>query len=347
VVVLTRSVSAADDPAALGRLRLRIEAGAAIDDPGRLPRHAQRVVALATSVGAPLLTALDAAQEALDDIARARRAVQVASAQARAVAGGLIAAPFVLVPTLGRLTGADLGGFYTSSLGALVLGVGLLLITIGSTLVLVLVRRVGRPGDARPSAGTALVAPALVGGLAWWSLGVVPGLLGGLLVLVLARRSDQPPPTVGVDEAADLVATALGGGVSAPEALRLTAEQVPELADRLRRAAFGLELGMPVSVLAPDGEGPVRGPGRNPRSQDPFHRLVEVLWTADDLGAPSVPTLRRLATDLRADDLARVLAAAERLPVLLTFPTALCLLPATVLLVGAPIVHAGLVAAGT
>jgi hypothetical protein len=51
--------------------------------------------------------------------------------------------------------------------------------------------------------------------------------------------------------------------------------------------------------------------------------------------------------DLRADDLARVLAAAERLPAQLTFPTALCLLPATLLLVGAPIVHAGLAAAAT
>ncbi len=65
------------------------------------------------------------------------------------------------------------------------------------------------------------------------------------------------------------------------------------------------------------------------------------------VGAPVGPALRRLAADVRADELARVLAAAERLPVRLTFPTALCLLPGTLLLIGAPIVSAGLGAVGT
>ncbi|MEY3020174.1 MAG: hypothetical protein RLZZ272_1158, partial [Actinomycetota bacterium] len=74
-------------------------------------------------------------------------------------------------------------------------------------------------------------------------------------------------------------------------------------------------------------------------------RLRALLVTAEDVGASPAAPLRRLASDLRAEELARVLAAAERLPAQLTFPTTLLLLPATVLLVGAPIVRAGL--AGT
>ncbi|MFP4234382.1 MAG: hypothetical protein ACLFUG_05585, partial [Nitriliruptoraceae bacterium] len=75
-------------------------------------------------------------------------------------------------------------------------------------------------------------------------------------------------------------------------------------------------------------------------------RLAAIIAAADRTGAPVAPSLRHLARELRADDLARVLAAAERLPAQLTFPTALCLLPATVLLVGAPIVHTGLQVVG-
>ena len=79
---------------------------------------------------------------------------------------------------------------------------------------------------------------------------------------------------------------------------------------------------------------------------DPLHRLAVLLAAAERVGAPVAPSVRHLARELRADDLARVLAAAERLPAQPTFPTALCLLPATVLLIGAPIVQTGLSAAG-
>ena len=64
--------------------------------------------------------------------------------------------------------------------------------------------------------------------------------------------------------------------------------------------------------------------------------------TANELGAPAAPSLRRLARDLRGAELARVMAAAERLPAQLTVPTTLLLLPATLLLVGAPLVASGL-----
>jgi pilus assembly protein TadC len=71
-------------------------------------------------------------------------------------------------------------------------------------------------------------------------------------------------------------------------------------------------------------------------------RLRAVLTTAGEVGAPAAPTLRHLARDLRAAELARLMAAAERLPAQLTVPTTLLLLPVTLLLVGAPLVASGL-----
>jgi hypothetical protein len=364
VVVLTRTPPA--DPAvAMDRFRLRVAAGVPPDDITQLPERGQRAVAVALEVGAPLLEAIEGAQAAEDDAATARRAVAVASAQTKAVAGGLLLAPAVLVPALGRLVGADLMGFYTSGLGVLVLGAGTTLLALGGLVVIALVRRVGRAAAPASGSRAGRFAAVVAGILTWQIIGPVAAPLAAMLAHHVVERRARTTPALGIDEAADLAATALAGGVSAPEALRVAAGQLPDLAPRLGRLAFGLELGMTAEDLAPGGASPAErvtgGPGaavsagvsrasgaRNRRtgSADGLLRLVAVLTTADEVGAPIAPTLRRLARDLRADELARVLAAAERLPAQLTFPTALCLLPATVLLVGAPIVHAGLAAAG-
>ncbi len=317
------------DPIAIDLLRLRASVGLDIGAADVLTPRSQRALAVATATGAPVIEALDGAAAAEDDARRADRAVAVASAQTRAVAGGLLLAPVVVVPGLGRLVGADLLGFYTTRLGLAVGAVAAGLMAVGGMVVLRLVRRVGQPPRPQP-----VMARLLVGAAAALAVGVlVHPLVAPVPVVLLLRRPRSAPPPRGVDEAADLVATAMAGGMPPGEALRTAAAQLPDLSRRLRRAAFDLELD-------------VGAPGRDD-ADTALERLAAVLTTARDVGAPSVPTLRRLARDLRAEDLARVLAAAERLPAQLTFPTALCLLPATVLLVGAPIVHAGLVAAGT
>jgi Flp pilus assembly protein TadB len=340
-------------------LRLQVSAGAPVADLGRLSDRTRRAVAVAERAGAPLLGALDGALAAEDDLARARRAVTVASAQARAVAIGLIGAPFLLVPALGRLVGADLRGFYTSPAGLVVLAVGAGLLGLGAALIVVLIARVGRAATPRTRAGVVpVVLTAAVAVVAWRVVGPALVPLAALLAHHLAsRRGQRPTPGAGIDEAVDLAATALGGGVSPAEALRLAAEELPSLAGGLRRLAFDLELGLAIAQPTPARSAsspalaPLRAATATPRrpepTADPFGRLAAVLTAADAIGAPAVPTLRRLGADLRAEDLTRVLAAAERLPAQLTFPTALCLLPATMLLVGAPIVHAGLAGVGT
>ena len=343
-------------------LRLRVSAGAPIADVGSLSERTRRAIAVAERSGAPLLGALDGALAAEDDLARARRAVAVASAQARAVAIGLIGAPVLLVPALGRLVGADLRGFYTSPAGLAVLAVGSGLLGLGAALIVALIARVGRVTATRRSRQG--IVPAVVGVVAgsvvWRTVGPALAPVAALGAHHLASRSRARPGVgAGLDEAVDLAATALGGGVSPAEALRLAADHLPALATGLRRLAFDLELGLAIELPAgttgvasqpPRGARGLRGATASSRvadPTDPFDRLAAVLTAADAIGAPAVPTLRRLGADLRAEDLARVLAAAERLPAQLTFPTALCLLPATLVMVGAPIVRAGLSGMGT
>ena len=365
--MLTRR-DAGTDPTVLDRLRIEVAAGVPPADADALPERCQRALRLADAVGAPMLDAVDAARAAQDDVDAARRAVAVASAQTRVVAAGLVVAPVVLVPGLGRLVGADLLAFYGSGLGLLVLAVGATLLAVGTVIVLLLVRRVDRARRAPRRSGGPLATLGAVGagGLTWTVLtpALAPLAALGVHHVVSQRSPARVPPSDGADEAADLAATALSGGVSASEALRLAADELPDLAGRLRRLAFGLELGMDGDDLAAGGPGAANvgtGPARRVRGGtadrggaatrggvvDPLHRVAAIVLTAERTGAPVTPSLRHLARELRADDLARVLAAAERLPAQLTFPTALCLLPATVLLVGAPIVHAGLAAAGT
>lgn len=184
-----------------------------------------------------------------------------------------------------------------------------------------------------------LAIPALGGvlGRPLWpfyltSAGAVVGLVGLSLAAVgilsgrwLVRRTQRTGPAH--DEVADLVAVALSGGVPPAPALRLVARYVPSCADPLRRAATAFELGRPHE---PDGE---------------LGAIVGALRLSARYGTPAAPALRQLADDLRAEELARVRAATQRLPAQLAFPTALCHLPATLLLVGAPLLAAGLEAA--
>lgn len=171
--------------------------------------------------------------------------------------------------------------------------------------------------------------------------GRVVGVFGVLLLgtgVALARlttnRMLRPSPAATSDEIYDLAATAMSAGLPAGAALRAVGDALPERAPELRALAMELELGV--------------APGECGRAHPELSALDAVLRTASTWGAPAAPALRRTARDLRADERARVQAATERLPALLTFPTVLFLLPASLVLVGAPLLATGLeVVAGT
>jgi hypothetical protein len=258
----------------------------------------QRAVSVAQLVGSPLLVAIEAAASAEEDASRAVRAVAVATAQSRTVAAGLVLAPLVLVPAIGRLAGADVVGFYLTPGGRSILMVGLGLLAAGALLARGLVARVGR------------------------------------------AHADAA-----IEEAVELTATAIAGGSGTASALRTVAAVLPSQGERLRRLALDLDLGTAThGPGAPVASSPAASIRARPARGEPeaLTRLRTVIVTAAHVGAPSAAALARLARDLRAAELARVLAAAERLPAQLTFPTTLLLLPATVLLIAAPLLDAGL-----
>ena len=287
---------------ATDRARLRLAAGVPLDGTEDLTPRVRRALAVASDVGAPLLPALDAAAAAEDDAARAVRAVTVATAQARTVAAGLLLAPVLLAPAIGRLAGADVIAFYAGGPGRGVLVVGLVLLGLGG--------------------------------------------LGSRALVRAATKAGRSGPDAGLEEVVELVATALGGAAGPAAALRAVADlDGPAVghATALRTLALELDLGIDREPAA--GAGARRGARTGSGVGDGAagtQRLRAALRLAADVGAPAGPVLRRLARDLRADELARVLAAAERLPAQLTVPATLLLLPASVLLIAAPLLAAGL-----
>ncbi len=323
-----------DEAQETDRARLRAAAGQVNADLSALPARVRRALTVATRAGAPVLDVLDAAIAAQDDVRAGRRAVQVATAQARVVAVGLAVAPVVFVPFLARVSGIDLVAFYGTGVGRVVLVAGVSLLAAGAGAIMLMVRRVGRPSTSRRAVVPAATLAAVSSGLL---LGTVAAVVAAAVTaVVVRRRRARQSVASGDDEVAELVATALHGGCTSASALRMAAEVLPGHAARLRSLAFDLDVrgeAMPADVSDPD-------------TPQVVGRIGTVLRDAHRLGAPVAPALRRLGAQLRADEHARVLAAAERLPAQLTFPTALCLLPATLLLVGAPIVHAGLTATG-
>ncbi|WP_123702367.1 hypothetical protein [Curtobacterium sp. PhB130] len=78
--------------------------------------------------------------------------------------------------------------------------------------------------------------------------------------------------------------------------------------------------------------------GDRPLGAAERHRLAETLGLARRAGVPAAALLRAAAEDLRDDDAADALAAAERLGVRLVVPLGVCVLPAFVLVGVVPVV---------
>lgn len=317
------------EDAALSRLRLRVAAGARPDGLAGIPAEVRPAVEVADRVGAALLPTLDAAADAHRQRRAVARQVHTATAPARTVAVALVLLPVIAVPGLAGLLDVDLVGFYGGGIGAVVGLVALGLWTVGAVMIWGLVARAG--SDPRPVTATPRV---VVAGLVGWLL-VGPWLAVVLAVAARATfRAPPPPPHVGLADACDLVAAALSAGATVPASLREAAPHLPALAGDLHRLAWQVELGR----LSPGAA--TRGV---PATCD---RLATTLADGLDAGGPLVPALRALAREVRAERGAAAESAALRLPARLSFPTALLLLPATVLAIGAPIVVTGLEAFG-
>lgn len=333
----TEVASVGDDPVvALSRARIWLPLAGPEDHLlAGLPVEVVRAVALARTCGTPVVPVLDAAAEVAEHRLRLDRDVAEAIGPAVSVARGLLMLPLLAVPLLAGVLGLDLVDFYLRQpLGRLVAIIVIALMTTAGLWMHAAIRTAGTPRVRQSGLGAA-VGLGLLGAIvvAWWLAPLVTGLW-----YVRARRVPaQPHPNL--DEAIDLVATAMTTGLAIPAALRLAADHLDDtsLADSLRGLALRLALSPPATTAVAGTDAHRRSPV--PAGLGPLATLLDDLTTS---GGPGVGHLRDVAADLREDRAAQVRIRVARLGSRLTFPTVLLMVPATVLAIGAPIIVHGL-----
>lgn len=316
---------------------MRVDAAAALDAVRLAAASGQHHVALldvdaesaallrfATQVGAPVGLACDLCQRRLTDRIDVVRAIRVASAEARSVAGFLLLAPVVLLPLVATMLAVPVWPFFTRPFGQGVLAVAAAAYLVGFRVIHRMTRLLDAPVLlGRNRSGNWHVAAAVLVWVAtsrWYA-----GVAAGLLLHVLSKRHDRAGVTLGaLAFAADVSVVGIAAGMSVPVALRNASRQVPSVAAELRQLAFTLD----------GGVAPVPAAG-------PFGRLGDIAWRAHHDGAPAVPVMLQFAGQLRADERSELLARTARLPARLTVPTTLLFLPATVLVMVAPVLAHG------
>jgi tight adherence protein C len=164
----------------------------------------------------------------------------------------------------------------------------------------------------------------------------VAGLVWGSAALPARRERARRAAEVRrhLPEAVDLLALAVGAGMTVPLAVAAVARRAPgpvggELAEVVAETAAGRRLGDALALLP-------RRLGEDARP------LAAALIASERDGAPLAEGLDRLASELRADRRRRAEEAARRVPVTLLFPLVSCILPAFALLTVAPLLAGAL-----
>jgi tight adherence protein C len=133
-----------------------------------------------------------------------------------------------------------------------------------------------------------------------------------------------------VPEVVDLLALAVGSGLTVPHAVRAVARRVPgPLAAELATVVAATDRGHRFADALDD---------LPERAGEATRPLVATLGACERYGAPVADALERLAVEARERHRRRAEQAARRLPVLLLFPLVVCILPAFALLAVAPLI---------
>lgn len=318
----------------LGRPLADIAAEVATGDPSA--DLLVRALAVAERTGAGACEAVEQAGTALREEAALRRLVAVRTAQARGTAIVLTALPPVVWLLLVAVDGAALR-FYRMPLGLLTgVAAGVL-----ASLSWLLMNRLVRAAAAAAVTADPLTGPppapdwsraVAAGGGVLLVAGVIAGpavaLLTATAVGAGALRGRRRLPSTrssagGAAEAVELVGVALAAGLPIGGALAAVAPLAPPAAAPLLETAARRVRGGWGVATALEGQG--------------LASLGTTLAAAERWGVPAQDALRRLAADLRADRRAAAEEAAERLQLLLVFPTTLLTLPAFVLGVVPPL----------
>ncbi len=199
---------------------------------------------------------------------------------------------------------------------------------IGSKIVLglgmpIVVILLLRHGSMKPMLFFALVAAAAVGGL------MLPNMIIGQ-----RRRSTRRAIENGLADGLDMMVICVEAGLGLEAAIQRVSIEVvhahPKLAAELAITYNDLSIGSdPRVALANIGER---------TGLTSLKRLGITLMQSVQYGTPLSAALRTLATELRAETLTRFEERAARLPVLLTLPMILFILPCVFLIVAGPIV---------
>ena len=198
--------------------------------------------------------------------------------------------------------------------------------------------RAGRPVDpvmAR-QVGTA-IAFALAAAPAATAAVPFAAVVGWALPRVRARREERARLAAlarDLPDVVDLLALAVGAGLTVPPALAAVARRAPgPLAAELGRALDEVRVGRRLADALDDV------PARAGEATRP---LVAALVASERYGAPVAEGLARLADDVRRDRRRCAEEAARRVPVKLLFPLVTCVLPAFALLTVAPLLAGAL-----
>ncbi len=170
-----------------------------------------------------------------------------------------------------------------------------------------------------------LVALAAAAGL------VVGGLMPEYVVRALGTRRVHRM-SASLPDALDLMVMCLESGLTFERALATVAEELmpiePNLANEFRLIEAELRLGSSRRDVLRDFEGRTEVEG--------LRDLARTLIQSERYGTPLTQSMRNIAANERLQRAARIAERAERLPVLMTLPMMLFVVPGTVLLVAGP-----------
>ena len=242
-----------------------------------------------------------------------------------------------------------------------------MLVPVGATEREKLAQMLRKGGIARPEAlsiflslklGSAL---ALAAGAGLWAAGIdavsqygflvalaaMAGFIIGLVVpeyglrALVARRVRGM--TSALPDALDMLVMCLESGLTVERAMTTVAEGLgpiePHLAKEFRQLEAELRIGSDKRT--------VLGEYYRRSEIDGLRDLAMSLIQSDRFGTPLSQSMKSIAADQRLQKTARIAAQAERLPVLMTLPMLLFVVPGTMLLVAGPAFLTALEAVGS
>lgn len=173
-----------------------------------------------------------------------------------------------------------------------------------------------------------------------WLIGLVGGFIAGVMLnlipeLVLSKVATRRLWGIqtGLPDALDLLVVSLEAGLTFERSLRRTVDDLktfhPALATELGQA------GMDMSVHGRTREDALGRVAERLDSQE-MRDLATTVAQAERHGTPTADALRKLASSVRVDMIARMQAKMARLPTLLVLPAIAFLLPGIVVIVAGP-----------